>query len=53
MYTQVESAYNKMTEIDRLGAFATDDESGTTFNLLNEVITNLYTEFNGEENKED
>lgn len=53
MYTQIESAYNKMKEIDRLGAFESDDESGTTFNLLNEVITNLYTEFNGEESKED
>ena len=53
MFSQIESSYNKMTEIDRLGAFANDDEAGTTFALLNEVITNLYTEFNGEESKED
>lgn len=52
MYTQIESAYNKMKEIDRIGAFENDDEAGTTFNLLNEVITNLYTEFNGETNEE-
>ena len=52
MFSQIESAYNKMTEIDRLGAFANDDEAGTTFDLLNEVITNLYTEFNGEESEE-
>lgn len=52
MYTQIESAYNKMKEIDRIGAFENDDEAGTTFNLLNEVITNLYTEFNGETSEE-
>ena len=27
MFSQIESAYNKMTEIDRLGAFANDDEA--------------------------
>ena len=31
--------------MDRLGAFEKDDESGTTFQLLNEVITQLKSEF--------
>ena len=52
MFDQIETAYNKMIEIDHLGAFANDDEAGTTFQLLNEVITNLYTEFNGEASEE-
>jgi hypothetical protein len=38
-----------MTRIDRLGAFKEDDESGTTFSMLNEVITNLHKDFHGEE----
>ena len=52
MFSQIESTYNKMTEIDRLGAFANDDEAGTTFDLLNEVITNLKEQFDGQEEKE-
>ena len=41
---------NKMKEIDRLGAFESDDESGTTFQLLNDVITKLKQEYdNGTE----
>lgn len=52
MYSQIESAYNTMTQIDRLGAFAAEDETGTTFDLLNEVITELKEEFdNGESEK--
>ena len=34
-----------LQELDRLGAFEKDDESGTTFQLLNEVITQLKSEF--------
>jgi hypothetical protein len=45
MYGKIVEGYNKMQEIDRLGAFEKDDESGTTFQLLNEVITQLKTEF--------
>lgn len=45
MYDRIEKSYNAMVEIDRLGAFEKDDESGTTFQLLNEVITKLKEEF--------
>jgi hypothetical protein len=45
MYDRIEKSYNAMVEIDRLGAFEKDDESGTTFQLLNEVITQLKSEF--------
>ena len=52
MYGNIVDAYDKMQEIDRLGAFEKDDEAGTTFELLNQVITTLKTQFNGEEGKE-
>jgi hypothetical protein len=45
MYGKIVDSYNKMQEIDRLGAFEKDDESGTTFQLLNEIITQLKSEF--------
>ena len=45
MYDKIVESYNKMQEMDRLGAFEKDDESGTTFQLLNEVITQLKSEF--------
>jgi hypothetical protein len=45
MYGKIVESYTKMQEIDRLGAFGEDDESGTTFQLLNEVITQLKSEF--------
>jgi hypothetical protein len=45
MYDKIVESYNKMQELDRLGAFEKDDESGTTFQLLNEVITQLKSEF--------
>jgi len=49
MFTRIEEAYEEMIRIDRLGAFKEDDESGTTFSLLNEVITNLHKDFHGTE----
>lgn len=53
MFSQIVDAYDKMQEIDRLGAFEKDDEAGTTFQMLNQVITTLKTQFDGEENKEE
>ena len=49
MYDQIKKSLNKMKEIDYKGAFEADDETGTTFNLLNNVIKNLEKEFNAEE----
>ena len=48
MYDQIKKSYDTIQEIDRLGAFESEDESGTTFSLLKQVITELKEEFNGE-----
>ena len=53
MYAKIYEAYAKMQEIDRIGAFEQDDEAGTTFSLLKEVIVNLKSEFDGEESEEE
>lgn len=45
MYTRIEQSYTAMQQIDRLGAFESEDEAGTTFDMLNEVITELKQEF--------
>jgi hypothetical protein len=52
MYAKILEAYNVMQNIDRLGAFEKDDEAGTTFQLLNEVVTQLKEEFDGETQEE-
>ena len=49
MFTRIEEAHQEMNRVDRLGAFAENDESGTTFSLLKEVITNLHKDFHGTE----
>lgn len=48
MYGRISSAYDTMKQIDTLGAFESEDEAGTTFQLLNEVITELKGQFDGE-----
>jgi hypothetical protein len=53
MYAKIYEAYAKMREIDRIGAFEKDDEAGTTFSLLKEVIDNLKMEFDGEASEEE
>jgi hypothetical protein len=53
MYSKILESYNKMKEIDRIGAFEQDDEAGTTFSMLKEVIDTLKSEFDGEESKEE
>ena len=52
MYSKIVEAYDKMQEIDRIGAFENDDESGTTFSMLKQVIDNLKGEFDGEAQEE-
>jgi len=53
MYDKILASYEQMQEIDRLGAFEKDDEAGTTFQLLQQVITDLKDEFNnGQESEE-
>lgn len=52
MFMRIKQSYQAMQNIDRLGAFEKDDESGTTFDLLKEVIEELKEEFDAEEKKE-
>lgn len=52
MFSKIEDSYNSMQQIDRLGAFEKDDEAGTTFEMLKQVITDLKTEFDESEEKE-
>jgi len=52
MYARIKQSYDVMQNIDRLGAFEKDDESGSTFELLKQVIDELKEEFDAEEKKE-
>ena len=52
MYRIIDEAHRNMKRIDRLGAFEKEDEAGTTFQLLKEVIDNLNEEFNGTQEEE-
>jgi len=52
MYSKISDAYDAMQQIDRLGAFEKDDEAGTTFQLLTQVITELKETFDGEAQEE-
>ena len=47
MYSKILSAHDAMQQIDRLGAFEKDDEAGTSFALLLEVVENLKNTFDG------
>ena len=49
MYTQIVSAYDNMKRLDHKGAFESEDEAGTTFQLLFETIETLKTQFDNEE----
>ena len=48
MYSQIVQAYENMKRIDHLGAFESEDEAGTTFQMLAETITNLKEQFDAE-----
>ena len=52
MYNKIQQSYTVMQRIDRLGAFEKDDETGTTFELLNDVIEKLKEEFDAQEEEE-
>jgi hypothetical protein len=49
MYDRILQSYEAMKQIDRLGAFEKDDEAGTTFEMLSQVIEELKEEFDGKE----
>ena len=45
MDTNLNDAYKRMTEIDRVGSFEADDESGYIFNKIKDVIEDLKNEY--------
>lgn len=49
MYDRIAQSYDAMKQIDRLGAFESEDEAGTTFQLLNQVVVELKEQFDGSE----
>ena len=52
MYDKIQKSYELMKRIDRIGAFESEDEAGTTFQMLKEVIDELKGEFDGPEAEE-
>ena len=52
MYGKIMDSLIAMREIDQKGAFEKDDEAGTSFALLLEVIENLKTTFDGPSEEE-
>ena len=52
MYGKIVEAYDNLKEIDHKGAFESEDEAGTTFQLLLQTITELKDIFNGEASEE-
>jgi hypothetical protein len=52
MYGKIEDAYNTLKEVDHKGAFEAEDETGTTFQLPLQTITELKDQFNGEASEE-
>ena len=52
MYNKIQQSHDAMKRIDRLGAFEKDDETGTTFELLSDVIEKLKEEFDAQEEEE-
>lgn len=52
MYSIIKQSYDNMKLIDNKQAFENDDEVGTTFQMLYEVIENLKGEFDGSEEEE-
>ncbi len=50
---RVRQSYDEMQRIDSKGAFESDDEAGTTFALLKQVIDDLYEEANGPQEEEE
>jgi hypothetical protein len=52
MFERIDQSYSAMKQIDRLGAFEKDDEAGTTFQLLSQVVEELKEQFDGSEAQE-
>ena len=48
MYNQINNSLNEIKKIDSKGAFEADDETGTVFEQLKQVVINLQKEFDAE-----
>lgn len=48
MYQRIDRVYQRMQQIDSRGSFEADDEAGSTFQMLKDVIDKLQKEFNAE-----
>ena len=48
MYNQINSSLDQLKKIDSKGAFEADDETGTVFEQLKQVVINLQKEFDAE-----
>jgi len=53
MYDKIQKAYDNMKQLDRIGAFENEDEAGTTFQMLKQVIDELKGEFDGPEKEKE
>lgn len=52
MYNRIVQSYDNIKRIDLRGAFAAEDEVGTTFDMLKEIIESLKEEFDGSSKEE-
>ena len=52
MYDKIQKAFDNMKRLDHIGAFENEDEAGTTFQMLKQVIDELKGEFDGPEKEE-
>lgn len=52
MYSKIIESYENMKRVDHRGAFEAEDEVGTTFGMLKEIIETLKEEFDGTSEEE-
>lgn len=45
IFTKLESAYARMKDVDRLGSFEADDESGFIFDKIKTILSELNDEY--------
>jgi hypothetical protein len=46
IYGRIETSYNRMKQVDRIGAFQSDDETGVIFNEMKMALDEINNEFN-------
>ena len=53
VYTHIENAYTRMKNIDKLGSFESDDESGYIFDEIKLILQDLNDEYELNDNEEE